>query len=103
MTRKYVRVKVMTCISRQVSFRRSRLYCECPQRLVYVKRPTACLHLGYKHQSLSNFYFCAKNLNLGMILDETKKVEVLALFMSALCVFDPAAVLSKSVVDVREL
>lgn len=49
------------------------------------------------------FFFCAKNLNLSMILNETKKVEVLALFMLALCVFDPNAVLSKSVVDVREL
>ena len=49
------------------------------------------------------FFSAPKILNLGMRLDETKKVEVLALFMLALCVFDPKAVLSKSVVDVREL
>lgn len=34
------------------------------------------------------FFFCSQNLHLGMRLDETKEMEVLALFMLALCVFD---------------
>ena len=38
-----------------------------------------------------------------MRVDETKKVEVLALLMLALCISDRTTLLNKSVVDVQEL